>query len=159
MIVLFLALVSTQVTKSSNDLLTNIAGSVTGVGPTRICPCSIVRTAYSLAREWVDEGDVRLILSLPFWAWWLLPLISSLRHWRLLICFRYQMVWRLGLYVSWGLCTAGEKVPRTPISYSLLSISDSFWARKGSWAGNNDNLCTSDLMDPQSLLYLPSALE
>jgi hypothetical protein len=69
MIVLFLALVSTQVTKSSNDLLTNIAGSVTGVGPTRICPCSIVRTAYSLAQEWMDRGDVHLILSLPSLAW------------------------------------------------------------------------------------------
>jgi hypothetical protein len=45
MIVLFRALVSTHVTKSSSDLLTNIAGSVTGVGPTRICPCSIVLTA------------------------------------------------------------------------------------------------------------------
>lgn len=44
-IVLFLALVSTQVTKSSVLLVTSIAGSVTGVGPTRIWPCSIVRTA------------------------------------------------------------------------------------------------------------------
>ena len=49
-------------------------------------------------------------------------------------------------------------IPRTPISYSLLSISDSFWARNGSWAGKSDNLCTSDLIDPHSLLYLPSAL-
>ena len=45
-------------------------------------------------------------------------------------------------------------VPKTPISYSLLSISDSFWARNGSCAGSNDNLCTSDLIDPHSLLYL-----
>jgi len=65
MIVLFLALVSTHVTKSSNDLFTNIAGSVTGVGPTRICPCSIVRTAYSLATSRMNRWDVHLILSLP----------------------------------------------------------------------------------------------
>jgi len=45
------------------------------------------------------------------------------------------------------------------MSYSLLSISDSFWARNGSWAGKSDNLWTSDRIDPHSLLYLWSALE
>ncbi len=45
MTVLFLELVSTQVTKSSMFLVTSNAGSVVGVGPTRICPCSIVLTA------------------------------------------------------------------------------------------------------------------
>jgi hypothetical protein len=55
MMVLFLALVSTQVTKSSNCLVTSIAGSVTGDGPTRICPCSIVLTAWlsALPRSYV----------------------------------------------------------------------------------------------------------
>jgi len=45
MIVLFLALVSTQVTKSSVCLVISIAGSVAGLVPTRTCPCSMVRTA------------------------------------------------------------------------------------------------------------------
>lgn len=41
-IVLLRALVSTQVTKSSMWRVTSIAGSVTGVGPTRTWPCSMV---------------------------------------------------------------------------------------------------------------------
>ena len=44
-IVLFLLLPSTQVIKSSMLRVIIMAGSVMGVGPTRMCPCSIVRTA------------------------------------------------------------------------------------------------------------------
>lgn len=45
MIVLFLALVSTHVTKSSICLVMSMAGSVIGWGPTRMWPCSMVLTA------------------------------------------------------------------------------------------------------------------
>lgn len=40
------------------------------------------------------------------------------------------------------------------MSYSLLSISDSFCERKGSAAGKSDKRWIIDRMDPHSLLYL-----
>lgn len=42
------------------------------------------------------------------------------------------------------------------MSYSLLSISDSFCDRKGSCAGKSESLWINDRIDPHSLLYLTS---
>jgi hypothetical protein len=49
-----------------------------------------------------------------------------------------------------------SRAPRIPMSYSLLSISDSFCCLKGSSAGSRDIRLIRDLIEPHSLLYLRS---